>query len=114
MLKGAIHIHSTYSDGELNLSQLRDALLAEGCSFACLTDHAEAFTPAKLQDYLREGEALSGDQFCFVAGLEYVCEKGMHVLGYGATALTQVKDPQAVIGHIEGWGGVVSGDAHGH
>lgn len=106
MLRGVIHTHSTYSDGEYTLAQLREVLLAAGCSFACMTDHAEFFDERKLAAYVAECEALSDERFRFVAGLEYECERRMHILGYGVTTLAGTTDPQEVIAHIERAGGV--------
>ncbi|MCA1626530.1 MAG: hypothetical protein LC742_00995, partial [Acidobacteria bacterium] len=106
MLKGAIHIHSTYSDGEYTLAELRAVLHGLGCRFACMTDHAEWFDRQKLEAYVAECAALSDDHFQFIAGLEYKCERKMHVLGLGVTSLAQTENPQEVIGHIEREGGV--------
>jgi hypothetical protein len=36
MFKGAMHIHSTYSDGEFTLPELREVFLAERCAFVCM------------------------------------------------------------------------------
>lgn len=101
MLKGAIHIHSTYSDGEFTLSELRTLFAAEGCSFVCMTDHAEWFDERSLAAYIHECAALSDDKFRFVHGLEYECEQRMHILGYGADKLAFTQDPQQVIRHID-------------
>jgi predicted metal-dependent phosphoesterase TrpH len=106
MLRGVIHTHSTYSDGEYTLRELREVLTADGCSFACMTDHAEFFDEEKLRAYVAECESLSDDRFRFVAGLEYECERRMHMLGYGVATLAGTTDPQAVIRHIEREGGV--------
>ena len=100
MLKGAMHLHSTYSDGEFTLRELREIFLAESCSFACVTDHAECFDEVSIQRYVEECKSLSDDKFVFLAGLEYSCEFNMHILGYGATQLTPTRDPQVVIRHI--------------
>ncbi len=100
MLKGVIHIHSTYSDGEFTLQELRDALVSDGCAFACVTDHAEAFDDNKLRAYVRECDSFSDEGFLFVPGLEYECENRMHVLGYGVTSPVATQDPQEVIRHI--------------
>ena len=54
MLKGAIHLHSTYSDGEFTLSELREVMISAGCDFVCMTDHAESFDDEKLEAYVRE------------------------------------------------------------
>lgn len=101
MLKGAIHIHSTYSDGEFTLPELRALFVAECCSFVCMTDHAEWFDDQSLAAYIQECAALSDDKFRFVHGLEYECERRMHILGYGAEKLASTQDPQQVIQHID-------------
>jgi hypothetical protein len=100
VLKGAIHIHSTYSDGEFTLPELRTLFTAERCSFVCMTDHAEWFDRGSLAAYVQECAALSDDKFRFVHGLEYECEQRMHILGYGAQQLASTQDPQLVIRHI--------------
>jgi hypothetical protein len=106
MFKGIIHTHSTYSDGEFTLAELREVLLAAGCSFVCMSDHAEAFDAAKLKDYIAECAALSDEHFQFICGLEFECEQRMHVLGYGAPALTHSQDPQEVMRHIRRHDGI--------
>jgi len=101
MLKGALHVHSTYSDGEFGLAELREIFLSEGCSFVCMSDHAEYFDEVSIQTYLAELRRLSDQQFCFVRGLEYRCDQGMHILGYGASRLATTTDPEAIFRHIE-------------
>lgn len=111
MLKGAMHSHSTYSDGEFTLAELREIFLAEGCSFLCMTDHAESFNQESIARYIAECQSLSDKDFCMVAGLEYRCEHDMHILGYCATKPTQSANPEEVIRHI-GSQGAVSVIAH--
>jgi hypothetical protein len=106
MLKGAMHVHSTYSDGEFTLAELRRVFLDEGCAFLCMTDHAEHLAPDRLRQYIDECQALSDDKFLFVAGLEYSCEQRMHILGYGAMQRVESQDPETVIRHIEKQGAV--------
>jgi hypothetical protein len=106
MLKGALHIHSTYSDGELTLRELRDVYAAAGCRFACITDHADAFDATTLDAYVRECAELSNDSFLFVPGLEFTCTDRMHIIGYGVTTLTDEADPCAVIQHVARCGGI--------
>ncbi len=101
MLQGALHIHSTYSDGEFTLRELRSRFAAAGCSFLCMTDHASAFNRARLEAYQRELAELSDDSFVFVPGLEYDCVERTHMLGYGMSSLVEASDPVAVIDHIE-------------
>lgn len=101
MLKGALHVHSVYSDGELTLPELRQTLLEEGCAFAFVADHAEYFDEAGLDEYLRELDRLSDGSFTFVPGLEYGCERRLHIAGYGARFLLATDDPQEVIRALE-------------
>src|SRR5947208_1916817 len=79
MLKGALHIHSTYSDGDFSLAELREEFVAAGCRFACISDHADWFDQQKLDAYVRECADRSDDRFQFIPGLEYRCADGMHV-----------------------------------
>lgn len=104
MLRGVMHLHSTYSDGEFTLPELRDIFLAQGCRFVCLTDHAEYFDPQSIQEYVEQCASLSDDRLRLVAGLEYRCDRNMHILGYGATKLTPSTDPQETIGFIDSQG----------
>jgi hypothetical protein len=106
MLKGALHVHSTYSDGEFTLAELRQVYLAQECSFVCITDHAEYFNSEFIRTYVQDLERNSDYKFCFVPGLEYRCEREMHILGYGATALSSLKDPESIIRHIESQGAI--------
>jgi hypothetical protein len=106
MLKGVLHCHSTYSDGDFTLAELRGIFVRAGCRFLCVTDHAEYFKAETLAEYERECEQRSDDHFCFIAGLEYRCEKGMHVLGYGTTSPIVSTDPQDVCRQIDLAGGV--------
>ena len=108
MLQGALHIHSTYSDGEFSLAELRELFLQAGCRFACVTDHADAFAndDARLDAYRRECESKSDARFRFIAGLEYTCVDRMHVLGYGVTTPIDSADPEEVIRRIRELGGL--------
>lgn len=100
MIVGALHVHSTYSDGEFTLPELRDVFLAAGCRFICLADHAEWFDLAKLSAYLAECRALSDGRFCLVPGLEYACIGRMHIVGLGMTEPIGSTDPEQVIAGI--------------
>jgi hypothetical protein len=111
MLKGVLHIHSKYSDGEFTLPEIRNIFLAENCSFACMTDHAEYFDEESLARYVAECESLSDLKLRIVPGLEFRCERNMHILGYSATKLTQSTKPEEVIRHID-TSGAVSVIAH--
>ncbi len=110
MLKGAIHVHSTYSDGEFTLRELREVYMAAGFDFVCMTDHAEFFDSSKIDGYVDECRSLSDSRFSFIPGLEFSCRDRMHVLGFGVTSTITTPaadlDPQEVIRHIHSEGGV--------
>lgn len=106
MFRGVLHAHSTYSDGELTLRELRDTFRASGCRFLVVTDHADAFTRDSLAAYRDECEGLSDDEFVMVPSLEYGCERRLHVLGYGSTDLIATTDPQGVIRTLRGAGAI--------
>jgi hypothetical protein len=106
MLKSAIHIHSTYSDGEFTLAELREIYMATGYDFICMTDHAEFFTEAQVSAYRNECEILSDERFNLFAGLEFECDQRMHILGLGVTSLVNTTNPQEVIEHIRNQNGI--------
>jgi hypothetical protein len=104
--KGAIHAHSTYSDGQFTLAELKQMYTSEGCSFVLMTDHAESFDRSKLANYIQECRNLSDKGFTFVHGLEYECLERMHILGYGCSHLVNTQDPEEVINSIREAGGI--------
>lgn len=106
MVKGVLHIHSTHSDGEFSIAELRDIYIDAGCRFACITDHADSFDEDRLADYQRDCERHSDERFRFIAGLEYTCVDRMHILGYGVTRIIESADPEMVIARIADLGGI--------
>ena len=100
-MKGALHVHSTYSDGEFTLPELRQIFLGDGCRFVCISDHAEYFDIARLNEYFAQCKSLSDDKLFFVTGMEFTCDRGMHILGYGASHRIDSTDPETVIREIE-------------
>jgi len=106
MLKSATHIHSTYSDGEFTLSELRNVYMTAGYDFICVTDHAESFNEKQRNTYIQECAHLSNEEFRILPGLEYECDQRMHILGFGVTSLIKTTNPQEVIEHIRNENGV--------
>jgi hypothetical protein len=106
MISALLHAHSTYSDGEFTLTELRHVCERSGRQVLMLADHAEYFDAARVAQYVEECRALSDDTVQLVPGLEFGCDAGMHIVGYGVTALTQQRDPESVIAHIQAHAGV--------
>jgi predicted metal-dependent phosphoesterase TrpH len=106
VLKAALHVHSTYSDGEFTIPELREKFLRASCRVVCMADHADAFDDAKVAKYVAECERLSDEKLLFVAGLEFGCVRRMHIVGYGVIGLVQSDDPETVIAHIRSSDGI--------
>ena len=106
MIKAALHVHSTYSDGEFTLAELREKFLRAGCALIGMADHADAFDGDKVREYVAECDRLSDERLRFMPGLEFGCVHRMHIVGYGVTALIDSTDPVAVIAHIRAHRGV--------
>ncbi len=103
--RGILHAHSTWSDGDFTLEELRDALVADGYQFACMVDHAEYFDADAAARYRAECARLSGPGFTFVPGFEYNCRERLHVVGLGCTVPFDSEDPEKVIPHVRAHGG---------
>lgn len=102
----ALHVHSTYSDGDLSLTQVRDLFVTAGCRLVCMADHADFFDERKLGDYLAECRELSNTGIHILPGLEFECRGRMHIVGYGVGKLMASDDPAVVIEHIAASDGV--------
>lgn len=106
MIKAALHVHSTYSDGEFTLAELREKFIRAGCTLIGMADHADAFDADKVRQYIAECERLSDERLHVLPGLEFGCVQRMHIVGYGVTALIDSTDPATVIAHIRSQRGV--------
>ncbi|MBI3792000.1 MAG: hypothetical protein HY275_14140 [Gemmatimonadetes bacterium] len=102
---GILHAHSTWSDGDFPLVELRDALKADGYRFVCMGDHAEYFDEARAAEYRAECARLSDASFVMVPGFEFGCLERLHIVGLGCTVPFGSQEPDAVIAHIRAHGG---------
>ena len=106
MIMAALHVHSTFSDGEFTLRELREKFISAGCGLIGMADHADAFDIDKTRRYVSECEQLSDNRLRFLPGLEFGCIQRMHIVGFGVTSLIESTDPATVIAHIRANGGV--------
>ncbi len=89
---GYLHLHSTYSyDGKVSLVELKQLLLAQGVQFACVTEHTDWLTEAKVRAFMEDCRRLSDESFLFIPGLE-VSFPNAHIIVAG---LKEVLDPQS-------------------
>ena len=102
----ALHVHSTWSDGEMPLDEVVALLADAGARVIFMSDHSDTFDEAKSRDYVAACARCSTDRVLVVAGLEYTARDRMHILGYGATAPCGSDDPATIIAHIRDQGGV--------
>lgn len=107
--KAALHLHTTYSDGELTLEELKAHFRMRGFQCLIMSDHAEMIDPERMEEYVARCRALSDDRFCIVPGLEfaYPFEGGsLHLLGYGISQYQREEEPVKMIETIHRLGGV--------
>lgn len=89
-LRGAIHCHTTYSDGSATVAEMAEAARARGWQYVGITDHSQAaayaggLSPAAVRqqhgeiDRVNDGYAASGVDFRVLKGIE------ADILGDGA------------------------------
>jgi hypothetical protein len=106
LVKCALHVHSSWSDGEFTLTELRDVFIAEGVSIVAMADHDYAFSQESLVQYVGACAAASDANILFVPGLEFECDDRMHIVGFGVASAAGTSQPEEVIAHIERCGGV--------
>lgn len=102
----ALHLHSTWSDGEYTLEELRNVFAQAGCNIIAVTDHAESFSAEKLESYAAQCAGLSDERMVVVPSLEFACRDKMHILGYGVTRRYDSDEPEDILRHIANEGGV--------
>ena len=105
-MRGLMHIHSTYSDGKLNLQNLKDLCKNRDFEFLLLTEHIENMNPSKMEEFVAECDNLSDKSFLLIPGLEFTCEGDLHILGVGVRYLLDEKPPRALIKSIHQQGGL--------
>lgn len=75
IFKGLTHVHSTYSfDGRLSLGEIKSLFIAQGYSFALMSEHVEGMKQRDYARFLEECRALSNDEFLIIPGLEFHAE----------------------------------------
>ena len=106
-MKGVLHVHSVFSDGEESLDRLVETLRQAGMSFAAVSDHAEGFDDRQMEDYVRICGALSTESFVVIPGLEFALYGGeLHILGYGITRRIRFVGMEDLVDRIHDSGGI--------
>ena len=107
MKRGVLHVHSLFSDGEESLERLVEIFRQSGMSFAAVSDHAEVFDEARMEQYVRLCESLSDDRFLVIPGLEFAMHGGtIHILGYGINRRVRFSSMEQLVDGIHAEGGI--------
>lgn len=112
MCKGIMHVHSTYSDGELSLPQLVQFFKKHGFNFLCITDHhtdpsgPHHLTGQQYEQLVQECHAVSSQEFVCIPGLEFATDQDLDILGIGLTEIIQKWDIQSLVPEIRKQGGI--------
>ncbi len=107
LVKGVLHVHSVFSDGEETLERLVETLRHAGMNFAAVSDHAEVFDDDRMKEYAALCESLSDGGFLVIPGLEFALHGGgIHILGYGVTLRVRFNSMEQLIDGIHGAGGI--------
>src|SRR5215471_8826826 len=106
-LKGVLHVHSVFSDGDESLERIVTVLKTAGMSFAAVSDHAEVFDDRRMEEYVRVCESLSDRSFVVIPGLEFALKGGtIHILGYGLTKRVRFLHLEELVEGIHDAGGI--------
>ena len=107
MLKGILHVHSVFSDGEESLERLVQIFRRSHMDFVAVSDHAEVFDDARMQQYVELCESLSDESFVVIPGLEFALHGGdTHILGYGVTQRVRAAEMEKLVDGIHEAGGI--------
>ena len=58
-MRGVLHVHSLYSDGEESLERLVETFRDAGITFVAVSDHAEVFDEDRMREYVDLCDSLS-------------------------------------------------------
>ncbi len=106
-MRGVLHVHSVFSDGEESLERIAHTFKDAGMSFILMSDHAEVFDEKRMQEYVALCDSLSGANFLVIPGLEFALKGGsIHILGYGITKRVRALHMDELVDGIHEMGGI--------
>jgi predicted metal-dependent phosphoesterase TrpH len=106
-MRGVLHVHSTFSDGEAPLERVVQTLSAAGMDFVFVSDHAEVFDDDRMLEYTALCESLSSTRCVVIPGLEFALKGGtIHILGYGITKRVRAPNMEQLVDGIHENGGI--------
>jgi len=106
-MRGVLHVHSLFSDGEESLERIVQTFRDSGMSFIAVSDHAEVFNERRMQEYVANCDSLSSQHFLVIPGLEFALKGGsLHILGYGITRRVAASSMEQLVDGIHDAGGI--------
>jgi len=106
-MRGVLHLHTIFSDGEEPLERIVETFRDAGMSFVAVSDHAEVFDDARMQQYVGLCESLSSTDFLVIPGLEFALKGGgIHILGYGTRKRVRAATMEGLVDGIHEAGGL--------
>jgi predicted metal-dependent phosphoesterase TrpH len=106
-MRGVLHVHSVFSDGEETLEGVVQAFRDAGMDFVAMSDHAEVFDEQRMERYVARCESLTSAHFLVIPGLEFARKGGsIHILGYGITKRVRASSMDQLVDGIHDAGGV--------
>jgi hypothetical protein len=106
-MRGVLHLHSRFSDGEETLDCVADTFKDLGMDFIMVSDHAEVFDESRMQQYVARCSALSTEEFLVIPGLEFALKGGsIHILGYGINSRVYFSKMEHLVDGIHRAGGI--------
>ena len=106
-MRGVLHVHSRFSDGEESVERVAQTFRDSGMCFVAMSDHAEVFDEQRMQEYVAICDALSDSDFLIIPGLEFAFKGGsIHILGYGITRRIRASGMEELVDGIHEAGGI--------
>ena len=106
-MRGVLHVHSVFSDGEDSLERIVETFSAGGMNFIAVSDHAEVFDERRMEEYLARCDALSSARLLVIPGLEFALKGGtIHILGYGVRRRVRAPFMEQLVDGIHENGGI--------
>jgi hypothetical protein len=106
-MRGVLHVHSTFSDGDESLERVVETFKDGGMDFIAVSDHAEVFDEGRMREYVALCASLSSAEFLVIPGLEFALKGGsIHVLGYGISERVRASSIEELVDGIHRAGGI--------
>jgi predicted metal-dependent phosphoesterase TrpH len=106
-MRGVLHVHSIFSDGEESLERIVQTFSDARMNFICVSDHAEVFDEQRMREYVALCDSLSSPRFLVIPGLEFALKGGsIHILGYGITRRLRASSMEQLVDGIHEAGGI--------